>query len=61
MEKPFSLKIQDFNDKLVELVNTSELPAYVLKIELEKIYQQIDRLEKEEIEKYKESDNDDSI
>lgn len=54
MEKPFTLKVQETEQKIVEIINHSELPAYVLKIVLQNLYAQIETLENQEIIKYNE-------
>lgn len=50
--KPFSLKVQEFSEGLVNLINSSDLNCYVLKNELQKVYQQLEAIENEEINKY---------
>lgn len=55
MEKPFTIKIKEFSEKLIELVNSSKLPVYVLKSEIEKVYAELNRIDDEEINKYNES------
>ena len=55
MEKPFTIKIKEFSEKLIEEINSSELPVYVLKTEIEKIYAELNRIDEEEINKYNES------
>lgn len=55
MEKPFTIRIKEFSEKLIELVNSSKLPVYVLKSEIEKVYAELNRIDDEEISKYNES------
>mgnify|MGYP004510555669 FL=1 len=55
MEKPFTIKIKEFSEKLIELVNSSKLPVYALKNEIEKVYAELNRIDEEEINKYNES------
>lgn len=55
MEKPFTIKISEFSENLIKLVNFSKLPVYVLKNEIEKVYTELIRLDDEEINKYNES------
>lgn len=63
MEKPFSLKVQELEQKIIDDINSSQMPAYVLKTILKDIYMQIETSESEEIKEYydskkeKESDN----
>lgn len=55
MEKPFTIRIKEFSEKLIEEINSSKLPVYVLKTEIEKIYAELNRIDEEEIKKYNES------
>ena len=55
MEKPFTIRIKEFSEKLIEEINSSKLPVYVLKSEIEKIYAELNRVDEEEINKYNES------
>lgn len=54
MNKPFTMQIQETEQKIVEIINNSQLPAYVLKNILQGIYAEIDRVDNEEIAKYNE-------
>jgi len=55
MDKPFTLKIQEVEKEIVEIINNSQLPAYVLKNILQGIYAEIERVDNEEIAKYNEA------
>lgn len=55
MEKPFTIRIKEFSEKLIEEINSSKLPVYVWKTEIEKIYAELNRIDEEEINKYNES------
>lgn len=55
MEKPFTVRIKELEEKLIEEINSSKLPVYVLKNEIEKIYAELNRIDEEEINKYNES------
>jgi hypothetical protein len=55
MEKPFTIRIKEFSEKLIKEINSSKLPVYVLKTEIEKIYTELNRIDEEEINKYNES------
>ena len=55
MEKPFTIRIKEFSEKLIEEINSPKLPVYVLKSEIEKIYAELNRVDEEEINKYNES------
>ena len=54
MNKPFSLIVQETQQGIVEIINKSQLPAYVLKKMLQEIYTEVERIESEEIKKYNE-------
>ena len=56
MEKPFSLKVQELEQKLIDDINSSQMPAYVLKTILKDIYMQIETSESEEIKEYYDSE-----
>ena len=55
MEKPFTIRIKEFSEKLIEEINSSKLPVYVLKSEIEKVYAELNRIDEEDIYKYNES------
>jgi hypothetical protein len=55
MNKPFSLIVSETEQKVVEIINNSQLPAYVLKNILQGIYAEIERVDNEEIAKYNEA------
>ena len=42
------LKVKEFKEKMVEVVNNSKLPAFILKTILEELLQQIEILEQQE-------------
>lgn len=54
MNKPFSLIVQETEQGIVEIINKSQLPAYVLKKILQEIYAEVERVESEEMKKYNE-------
>lgn len=54
MNKPFTIIIQETEQKIVEIINNSQLPAYVLKNILQGIYAEIERVDNQEIAKYNE-------
>lgn len=54
MEKPFTLRVQDFMDKLAEAINNANLPAYAIKKVLEETFNQVTQIEQEDIAKYNE-------
>lgn len=55
MEKPFTIKVREFNENLIKLVNSSKLPVYALKNEIEKIYSELNKIDEEEINNYNKS------
>lgn len=55
MEKPFTIRIKEFSEELISSINSSKLPVYVLKNEIEKVYAELNRIDEEEINKYNES------
>lgn len=50
--KPFSIVVQETEQELINTIENSKLPAYVLKNILNDIYQQLNNIEQQEIEKY---------
>lgn len=57
MNKPITIKAKELSDNLIKVINESELPIYILKIELEKIYNELSRMENEEIANYEKTQN----
>lgn len=54
MEKPTILKLKETESQIIEILNMSEIPAFVLKPMIEKIYRELEVLEQQEYEKEKE-------
>ncbi len=54
MNKPFTIQVQETEQKIVEIINTSQLPAYVLKTMLINMINELDNIDAEEIKKYNE-------
>lgn len=54
MNKPFTIQVQETEQKIVEIINTSQLPAYVLKTMLINMINELDNIDAEEIRKYNE-------
>ena len=52
MNKPFTLKLEELKNRIVEDINNAELPAFNVEIILREIYKTIEDLDKQEIEKY---------
>ena len=55
MNKPLTLKAQDFRTSLYNLINEANLPAYVLITELSHIAEEIKIQDDKEINEYNES------
>lgn len=52
MNKPLSLIVQDAQKEIVDIINNSKLSMYVIKVMLNDIYREVERVEQEEIKKY---------
>lgn len=52
MNKPFTLKVEDSKKEIINIINGAELPAYCIKKILQEIYDEIEKLDKDEIEQY---------
>ena len=52
MNKPFTLKLEELKNKIVEDINNAELPAFNVEIILQEIYKTIEELDKQEIDNY---------
>ena len=50
--KPFTVIVQETEQELINTIEKSNLPPYVLKNILSDIYQQLNNIEQQEIEKY---------
>ena len=55
MEKPFTIKINEFKQKLCEVINEANLSAYVLLNELNNMQLAIKQKDMQEINEYNES------
>ena len=51
IEKPTILKLKEFEEKVIELINNSNIPAFILKNPIEKILNQLQIIEQQELEK----------
>ena len=54
MQKPFSLMIKE-TEEIIKTINNSNIPIFCLKQVLSNLYNQLDDLEKKEIEEYQKS------
>ena len=61
MNKPFTLLVKETEQAVVEAINKSQLPTYVLKIMLQNLYSQLETLDNEEIANYEKSQTNDII
>lgn len=52
MNKPVSLIVQDAQKEIVDIINKTNLSMYVVKVMLNDICKEVDRVEQEEISKY---------
>ena len=52
MNKPFTLKLEDLKNKIVEDINSAELPAFCVTIILQEILKTVQKMDNQEIEKY---------
>lgn len=59
MNKPFTLRLEELKNKIVENINDAELPAFNIKIILQEIYSTIEELDKQEINNYYEEEKKD--
>ena len=50
--KPFTIQVQETEQGIIDVINKSNLPVYVLKTMLQDVYQQLENIEQQEIEKY---------
>ena len=52
-DKPFTLIVRETEEKIVEVLNNSKLPAYTMMTLLKGLYEQISIMDNQEIENYK--------
>ena len=50
--KPFTLIVQETIEKIADIINQSNLPAYCLKQILKDLFIEIEKIEKQEVENY---------
>ena len=55
MEKPLTIKINEFRNKLCKTINEAELPAYILINELSNFIQEVKRQDDIQVTQYNES------
>lgn len=52
IKKPFTLRCKETEENIILSINNSELPVYVLKTILQSIFNQLDKIDTDEIQKY---------
>ena len=57
LDRPLILRVKDLENKLVNLINESKIPAFILKTSIEKIYNQLINIEQQENTQALESKN----
>lgn len=50
MEKPINIRVKEIEETMVNLINESNIPAFIMKNVIEKIYNQLVKLEQKELE-----------
>lgn len=53
MDKPFTIKIEESEKKVVDIINQSQIPAFCWKIILQNLLQQVEITDQNEISEYK--------
>ena len=53
MDKPFTIKIEESEKKVVDIINQSQIPAYCWKIILHNLLQHVEITDQNEISEYK--------
>ena len=51
MDKPLPLKIQEFQQKMSDVISNSELPIYILKYQIKDLLSEIETLERDYAQK----------
>lgn len=54
MNKPFTLQVIETKNNIIKEIENSQLPVYALKIILTELYNELESIEKEEINRYNE-------
>ncbi len=54
MEKPFTLKMEELQNEITQKINKANIPAYCIKAMLKELFEMVDRIDKEEINRYNE-------
>lgn len=53
--KPFTLILKELEEEIIKIINNANIPIYCLKQILSNLYNQLDNIEKNEIEEYQKS------
>lgn len=54
IDKPILLKLRELEEEIIKLINSSEIPAFILKPSIEKVYRQLELIEIQDFSKAKE-------
>lgn len=60
IEKPTILKLKEFEDEIIKIINESNIPAFILKNTFEKMLIQLQIMEQQELENAIKSYNEDT-
>lgn len=55
MEKPFRIKLKEIKEEIIEIINNSKMPAYVLIKLFEEICNELEQYDLNEIKKYEQN------
>lgn len=50
MNKPLQMRLLEFDESLIKLINESEIPAFILKASIEKLLKQLEIIERKQLE-----------
>ena len=51
IDKPILLKLRELEEEIIKLINSSEIPAFILKPSIEKVYRQLELIEIQDFSK----------
>jgi hypothetical protein len=54
MDKPLTLKMEELQNEITQKINEANIPAYCIKTMLRELYEEVDSIDKEEIQRYNE-------
>lgn len=61
MEKPIEIKIEELKNKLIQEINSSKLPPFVVEPIIKEIYNQIEEIRKQELAKAQKEYNESQV